>query len=194
LFFFGKINFGKNTEMDYSTLKALHVIFMVSWFAGLFYWARLFIYHREAQDKSSEEKRILSAQFELMEKRVWAIIVVPASIGTLLFGLWLLFQNPYLIKQPWMHIKLTFVLLLFIYQFKCLAMMQAMKSGVFNWKSQQLRLWNEVSTLVLVAVVFLAFTKGTMSWWKGTLGFFAFAVLLMVLVKMYKKRRNKKGL
>ena len=177
--------------MDYSSLKALHLIFIVSWFAGLFYWVRLFIYHREAQDRDEQARLILSEQFELMERRLASIIIVPASIGTLLFGVWMLFQNPVLMKMPWMHIKLTFVALLFVYQFKCMSMMKAMRGGKFAWKSQHLRLWNEVSTLVLVAVVFLAFTKGTLSWWKGTLGFFAFAIVLMILVKLYKKVRNR---
>jgi len=175
----------------YQTIKSLHIIFVVSWFAGLFYIVRLFIYHTEAQAKTEAEKLILSTQFVEMEKKLWWIITTPAMVLTILFGIWMLFLNPALLHQPWMHIKLSFVGLLLIYHFVCQKIMFDLKRGVFKWKSNGLRMWNEVATLALVAIVFLVEMQGTMNWIKGTVGFFAVAIGLMIGIKIYKKLRNK---
>ena len=80
--------------MDFDTVKALHIIFVVSWFAGLFYIVRLFVYHTEAQEKEELERNILSAQFEIMEKRLWWIITTPAMVLTIVFGTWMILLNP----------------------------------------------------------------------------------------------------
>lgn len=174
-----------------NTLKALHIIFVVSWFAGLFYIVRLFIYHTEAQEKTEIERNILSEQFIIMEKKLWWIITTPAMILTFTFGLWIIIQNDrnYL-SEPWMHIKLTFVVLLLVYHFVCQQIMGKLKQGIFKLKSNQLRMWNEVATLALVAIVFLVESQGRMNWWKGTLGFFGVAVGLMIGIKIYKKIRK----
>jgi len=173
------------------TLKALHIIFVVSWFAGLFYIVRLFIYHTEAQEKPEMERKILSEQFIIMEKKLWWIITTPAMILTVAFGLWMLFGNPaYYFSQPWMHIKLTFVVLLLVYHFVCQQIMGKLKQGVFKLKSNQLRMWNEVATLALVAIVFLVEMQNSISWIKGTLGFFGVAIGLMIGIKIYKRSRR----
>jgi putative membrane protein len=177
--------------MDFLSVKALHIIFMVSWFAGLFYIVRLFIYHTEAQYKSQEEKEILSNQFIIMEKKLWWIITTPAMVLTLLFGIWMLVDSPFYLKQGWMHVKLSFILLLLFYHFICQRILFQVKKGVFKWTSNQLRLWNEVATLVLVAVVFLVTLKDSLNMVKATLIFFGVAVALMIAIKMYKKFREK---
>jgi protoporphyrinogen IX oxidase len=177
--------------MDYQTLKALHIIFVVSWFAGLFYIVRLFIYHVEAQEKETIEKEILSKQFVIMEKKLWWIITTPAMVLTILFGAWLLIVNPGLINFPWMQLKLGFVALLLVYHFKCQHIMNQFKVELFKWTSNQLRLWNELATLFLVAIVFIVVLKDNFNWIKGTLGFFAVAVLLMILIQLYKRLRTK---
>lgn len=166
---------------------------MVSWFAGLFYIVRLFIYHTEAQEKGAEAKKILSDQFEIMEKKLWWIITTPAMILTVAFGVWMLVEVPAYLKMPWMHIKLSFVGLLLIYHFICQKIMFDLKKGKFNWRSNGLRLWNEVATLALVAIVFLVVMKDELDWIKGTVGFFAVAVGLMVGIKIYKRIRSKKN-
>ena len=176
---------------NYNLWKALHIIFVVSWFAGLFYIIRLFIYHTEAQSKDEVAKKILSDQFEIMEKRLWWIITTPAMILTIVFGTLMLIANPYLMKEGWMHIKLAFVALLLVYHFGSQSMMFKMKLGIFKHKSGKLRLWNEVATLGLVAIVFLVVMKDNLSWIKGTVGFFAVAVALMIAIKIYKRTRNK---
>lgn len=177
---------------SYQTIKALHIIFMVSWFAGLFYIVRLFIYHTEAQQKSEVERSILSTQFIEMEKKLWWIITTPAMILTVLFGTWMLIVNPTLLKMPWMHIKLGFVALLLVYHFVCQKIMNDLKIGIYNWKSNGLRIWNEVATLGLVAIVFLVEMQRGMNWIKGTVGFFAVAIGLMIAIKIYKRSRQKK--
>lgn len=177
--------------MDFNTIKSLHIIFVVSWFAGLFYIVRLFIYHIEAQEKSDVEKKILSNQFEIMEKKLWWIITTPAMILTLIFGTWMLIDHSFLLMLGWMQIKLGFIVLLLVYHFVSQKIMTDMKKGVFKWKSNGLRLWNELATLCLVAIVFLVTLKNSMNWWKGTVGFFAVAIGLMVLIKLYKRIRTK---
>lgn len=177
--------------MDFNTIKALHIIFVVSWFAGLFYIVRLFIYHVEAQAKETVEKNILTKQFTLMETRLWWIITTPAMILTLVFGTWMLVLNhEYYLSREWMQLKLGFVGLLLIYHFVCQKIMLDMKKGKFKWKSGGLRLWNELATLCLVSIVFLAVVQNELDWIKGTVGFFAVAIGLMVLIKLYKRRRK----
>jgi putative membrane protein len=176
---------------SYSTIKALHIIFVVSWFAGLFYIIRLFIYHTEAQEKEEVAKKILSDQFEIMEKRLWWIITTPAMILAVVFGTIMLIGNPDLVKEPWMHIKLAFVALLLVYHFGSQSMMFKMKDGIFKHKSGKLRLWNELATLCLVAIAFLVTMRDSMNWLKGTIGFFGVAVALMIAIKIYKRTRNK---
>lgn len=178
--------------MSFETLKALHIIFMVSWFAGLFYIVRLFIYHTEAQKRPEQERDILSRQFLEMEKKLWWIITTPAMILTVIFGvsMFLYPGHNYLIYQPWMHVKLGFVVLLLIYHFTCQKILFDLQKDNYRWTSQGLRIWNEVATLALVAIVFVVITKGAMNWWKGTIGFFAVAVGLMLLIKLCKRLRK----
>lgn len=177
--------------MDFLSVKALHIIFMVSWFAGLFYIVRLFIYHTEAQQRAENEKTILSDQFIVMERKLWWIITTPAMILTLLFGIWMLIDSPYYLQQGWMHIKLSFILLLLIYHFVCQRILVQLKKGEFKWTSNGLRIWNEVATLALVAIVFLVVLKDNLNWLIATLVFFGVAIALMIAIKLYKKSREK---
>jgi putative membrane protein len=178
--------------MEFSVVKSLHIIFVVSWFAGLFYIVRLFIYHTEAQDKPEPDRHILSNQFTIMEKKLWWIISTPAMALTILFGTWMIVLNPdYYLQATWMHYKFGFIGLLLIYHFKCQSIMKHIQAGQFNWSSIRLRVWNEVATLALVAIVFLVVMKDDMNWIKGTIGFFAVAFGLMLAIKLYKRLRKK---
>lgn len=178
--------------MEYlSTLKALHIIFMVSWFAGLFYIVRLFIYHTEAQEKSEEERIILSNQFKIMEKKLWWIITTPAMLLTVFFGVWMLLVNPSFLQFGWMHIKLSFVVVLLVYHFICQGILKQLKNDQFNWSSKGLRIWNEVATLLLVSIVFLVVLQHALNWVTATLSFFGVAIGLMIAIKLYKKVRSK---
>jgi putative membrane protein len=180
--------------MTFDVIKALHIIFVVSWFAGLFYMVRLFIYDAEANTKSEPEKTILQKQFQLMQSRLWWIITTPAMILSVIFGTWMILLNStYYLASPWMHLKLGFVLLLLIYHFLCQRIMKKFVSGVYNWTGNQLRLWNELATLFLVIIVFIVVMKSTMNWIYGTIGFFATGIALMIGIKAYKSFRQKRN-
>lgn len=176
---------------NYDFIKALHLIFMVSWFAGLFYMVRLFIYFREATDKAEPEKEILQKQFVIMMQRLWWIITTPAMVLTVVFGVWMLALNPaYLLHAPWMHLKLSFVVLLLIYHFYSQRLLRNCENNALLWSSGQLRIWNEVATLFLVSIIFIVVLKGQLSWISGTIGFFGVGILLMLGIKLYKKLRK----
>jgi len=179
--------------MSFETIKALHIIFLVCWFSGLFYIVRLFIYHTEAQQLEHTERTILSRHFITMESRLWWIITTPAMILTVFFGLSMLIYpgHTYLIYQPWMHVKLGFVVLLIFYHLCCQRIFSQLRQNQFRWSSQQLRIWNEIATLLLVAIVFIAITKSAMNWWKGLVGFILVAVSLFILIRVYKRIRKK---
>lgn len=180
--------------MNYEYLKALHIIFVVTWFAGLFYIVRLFIYFVEAQDEEEGAKAILQKQYKLMSKRLWYGITWPSAILTAFFALWLLSNNfTYYISQPWMHIKLTFVIALYVYHFLCHRMFVQLQKNELKFSSFKLRIWNEVATILLFAIVFLVVLKSTISWVWGVVGVVLFAALLMLAVITYKKIREKKN-
>lgn len=175
---------------NYTVWKALHIIFVVSWFAGLFYMVRLFIYHTESNSRPEDEKRILQEQFKIMQNRLWYIITTPAAILTVVFGTLMLTANPGLLKMPWMHIKLTFVAILLVYHFICQGIMNRLKNDSSKWTSGHLRIWNEVATLLLVAIVFLVIMKTNLGWLGGVIGFFSVGIALMLGIKLYKKLRK----
>lgn len=179
--------------MDFLHIKALHIIFIVTWFAGLFYIVRLFIYHAETQDKEEPVKLILQNQYKLMEKRLWIIITWPSAILTSIFAFWLLFLNPNYLKLPWMHIKLTFVLALYIYHGICHVIYKQLQNDKIKYSSTKLRIWNEVATIILIAVVFLVVVKDALNWVWGVVGIIGCSIALMIGIKWYKKLRIKKG-
>ena len=175
----------------YNYIKALHLIFVVTWFAGLFYIPRLFIYHIEASQKSIEEARILIPQLKLMSSRLWYIITWPSAVLTLIFAIWLLVLNPGLLTQQWMLIKLGFVGLLFVYHFKTHRIFLALQSDRIRHSSGFMRLWNEGATLLLFAIIFLAILKSSFHWIFGVLGLISLGILLMLGIRLYKRIRNK---
>ena len=177
--------------MSYLYLKALHIIFVTTWFAALFYIVRLFIYHTEALEKEEPEKSILSAQLGQMTKRLWFIIGWPSAILTLIFGTLLIVNQPSWLKMPFMHIKLGFVFTLYIYHLACHKLFKELQAGIAKYTSLQLRIFNELATLILFAVVFLIVLKNQLSWIWGTLGLISFAIILMMAIKLYKKFRKK---
>lgn len=177
--------------MLYLYLKSLHIIFVVCWFAGLFYIVRLFVYYAEAQQKTSPEKEILSQQYTLMTERLWNIITVPAAILATVFGIWMFFINPALLQMPWMHVKLLFVVLLWLYQWKCQQYVRQIKKGELIPSSHFFRIWNEGATLILFSVVFLVILKSAFSWIFGVVGLVGLSFLLMLGIRLYKKVREK---
>ncbi len=175
----------------YQYIKALHLIFVITWFAGLFYIPRLFIYHIEATQKPEPEKSILAAQLKLMTKRLWFIITWPSAILASLFAFLLLHLSPGWLSQDWMLVKLGFVVLLYAYHFKTHLIFKELQNDVVKWSSNQMRLWNEVSTLILFSVIFLVIVRDALNWIYGVLGIFLLAAMLMLGVKIYKRIRAK---
>jgi putative membrane protein len=177
--------------MDYyNYIKSLHLIFVITWFAGLFYVPRIFIYHIEATKKTATEKEILTTQLKLMAKRLWYIITWPSAILSIIFGSWLLVLAPYWLEQPWMHAKLGFVFLLVVYQFKTHFIFKELQADKIKYSSNFMRVWNEGATLILFAVVFLVLLKSTLNMAYGLLGLFGLAALLMLGIKLYKRTRS----
>ena len=181
--------------MDFLYVKAIHIVFVVSWFAALFYIVRLFIYAAEAQLKEEPAKSILTTQLLLMQKKLWNIIGWPACIGTFTFGIWMYFYDQahaiYYFESPWMWLKLICVSLLFIYHLRCHFILKAQAKGIFKMSSFKLRMFNELATIFLVAIVFLVVVKSTKSMLWGVLGLLGFAGILMLVVFWYKKMREK---
>lgn len=179
----------------YSYLKALHIIFIVTWFAGLFYMPRLFIYNVETLDKPEEVKVALQQQFTIMMKRLWYGITWPSAILTLILGTTVLYEGGwnniiFLEEGRWLLIKLCFVVFLYAYHFSLQIILKQQVKGVFNYTSQQLRLWNEVATVFLIAIVMLVVVKQSISLVWGLVGLVAFIALLMGAIKIYKLIRK----
>jgi putative membrane protein len=178
-------------------IKALHIIFIVTWFAGLFYMPRLFIYNTEAEAKSRETKRILHEQFAVMMKRLWYGITIPSAILTLIFGPVLMFLEGWdklLFAEPgrWLLIKWVFVIFLYLYFISLHKIFKQQLNGVFKYTSQQLRIWNEVATIFLIAIVMLAVVKQSISFAWGLTGLVLFIILLLGAIRIYKVIRSKK--
>ena len=174
--------------MELLPLKALHIIFIVTWFAGLFYIVRLFIYQREAQDKPAQERDILTKQFKLMSRRLWRGITWPSAILTAITGPWLLMKFPGYLDQPWMYLKLTLVVLLYAYHLYCHRVFTQQQDDKYTLDSTQLRIWNEVATLFLFAIVFLVVFKGLTNWYIYGGGIAALAIALLVAIIVYNRR------
>ncbi|MEZ4853180.1 CopD family protein [Flavobacterium sp.] len=177
--------------MDYNYIKALHLIFVITWFAGLFYIVRLFVYHAEAKQKPQPEQDILIQQYQVMQYRLWYIITWPSAIIASIFAFWLLYLNPTWLQQPWMHVKLFFVFLLYLYHLKCHQIFKQLQRNQVKYSSNFFRLWNEVATIILFAVVFLVILKNAINWIYGVVGILLFSVLLMLGFKLYKRIREK---
>src|SRR5688572_29510565 len=138
--------------MTFLYLKAVHIIFIVTWFAGLFYMPRIFIYIVEAHHKPEPEKSILVKQLKMMASRLWFAITWPSAIITLGIGTSLILNQPEWLQQGFMHVKLTLVFLLYLYHFSLHIIFKQLRTDVVKYSSQQLRFWNEVATLFLISI------------------------------------------
>ena len=175
--------------MYYNYIKALHLIFVITWFAGLFYIPRLFIYHIEATKKTKQEADILIPQLKIMAKRLWYIITWPSAILCIIFAFWLLLLIPSWIAQSWMHIKLTFVVLLIAYHLKTHQIFLKLQKDKIVYTSMFMRIWNESPILLLFAIVFLVILKDSFHWVFGLFGILGLGVILVLGIRLYKKIR-----
>jgi putative membrane protein len=173
----------------YLYIKALHIIFIVTWFSGMFYIVRLFIYNTEASEKTGVEREILLAQFRVMSKRLWVGITWPSAIMTLILGPWIWIIMG--ATPRWLVVKLIFVGALYIYHFSLHLLYREQQKGIFRFSSQKLRIWNEMATILLFIIVFLASVKESLSWIVGLGGVISLAVALMMAIRVYKKIRQR---
>lgn len=182
--------------------KAVHVIGFVSWFAGLFYLVRMFVYHVEAAAKPEPERSIMTQHFNLMEWRVYKIILNPAMMITWTAGLAMLGLDVsgvapmgYFISGTtgWMTVKLGLLALLLAYHLYCKKLIQRLEAGELPMTSTQFRLFNELPTLFLVAIAFIAVLgkAGRLNYLYLVLGIVGFVGLLMLGVKTYKRVRER---
>ncbi len=139
--------------MLYLWLKALHIVAIVCWFAGLFYLPRLFVYHAMTEDSPSRER------FKIMERKLYRGIMGPSMIATLVFGLWMLYLNPAWFSQGWLHAKLTLVVLLIGYHHACGSLLKRFARDENRRGHVFFRWFNEVPVLFLIAIVVLVVIK-----------------------------------
>lgn len=175
----------------YPYIKSFHLIFVITWFAGLFYIPRLLVYQIEAHDKPSPEKEIIGRQLKIMAKRLWYIITWPSAILTTIFAIWLLVLQPLWLSEPWMQVKLGFVFLLIIYHLKTHQYYSQLQKGRVTVTSNYMRIWNEGATIILFAVVFLVILKSAINWVFGLIAMLILAILLMLGFKFYQRFRKK---
>ncbi|HEX5171679.1 MAG TPA: CopD family protein [Cyclobacteriaceae bacterium] len=178
--------------MTFLYLKAIHIIFIVTWFAGLFYMPRLFVYITEAHSKPEPERSILMKQLILMASRLWFGITWPSAVVTLIIGTSMLINQPEWLAQGFMHIKLTLVFFLYAYHFSIHYLYKLLRKGIVKFSSQQLRFWNEVATLFLIAIVFLIVLKSALSMVWGIAGLLGVTLLIVAGIQLYRRKRNEK--
>lgn len=179
----------------YFLLKSLHIVGFVAWFAGLFYLVRIFVYHRESMDKAEPERGILIRQFQIMEWRVYKIIMNPAMMITWTCGLGMLYLNglEWLSVNGWMHVKLTLLVLLTGYHIWCKRTIRKMEAGEYPYTSFQFRLLNELPTLFLLSIVLLAVYRNLLNFSYAFGGILAFGFALFLGARMYRRARMAKG-
>ena len=144
--------------MSYDVIKALHLISVMSWMAGLLYLPRLFVYHAETTVGS-----VCAETFKIMERRLLKAIMNPAMIASFVFGIWMIVLAPGLLYEPWMHVKILCVLLMA----GCHGVFSKMRRRLENDEPPQppraYRIWNEVPTVLMVIIVFMAVVKPSFS-------------------------------
>jgi putative membrane protein len=133
-------------------LKAFHIIFMVTWFAGLFYLPRLYVYHAATTDAPGKER------FKTMERKLFVMMTIGATL-TVVFGVATLMAVPAFMQMGWLHAKLTFVALLIAYHVWCFKLLVAFRNDANRHSERWYRMFNEVPSLLLIAIVILVVVK-----------------------------------
>ncbi len=182
--------------MLYLIVKTFHVVFMVSYFAGIFYLVRLFVYYKDTDEFEATKQQVLREQYAFMARRLWNIITVPAGVIMLVAGITMIILNTGLLKTPWFHLKLTFLVGLAVYHWWCwkrVQQLQQLNGKTLPFENLALRQANEIATLILFLVIFTVLLKSAVLsyWWQLICGFLVFAVLIMLTVKLVNKAKNR---
>lgn len=181
--------------MLYTIIKAVHIIFMVSYFAGIFYLVRLFVYYKDTDEFEENKKQVLREQYVFMARRLWNIITVPAGVIMLVSGITLIVLNFGLMKTPWFHLKLTFLLGLAAYHYWCwkkILQIKNLNGDILPIENIKLRQANEIATFILFLVVFTVILKSMVIafWWQLIVGFIVLVALIMMTVKLVNKNKS----
>ena len=179
--------------MLYLALKAVHLVGVVSWFAGLFYLVRLFVYHAEALAGPEPARGILDRQYQVMEGRLARIIMTPAMVVTVVAALGMVVADPRLLREGWLHVKLLLVLVLLAYHAWCVRTVRGFAAGTVSTGGHAFRIANEAPTLLLVAITLLAVFRGALSGRVLAGVVLVLAVLLGAGIRIYAKRRRVGG-
>jgi putative membrane protein len=180
----------------YLYFKIFHLVGMVSWMAGLFYLPRLFVYHAEARELPEAARGPVQQQLNLMMGRLLNIITTPAMVMTFIGGIGMLVLQPDLLRQPWMHVKLTLVIALAGYHGWCSATRKKLTRGEVAGTAKGYRMANEVPTVALVLICTYVVLKDSI----GILGGLVVSVVMMLLLgigiqayAVYRKRAEAAG-
>jgi len=176
--------------MAYLWFKAFHIVGIVAWFAGLFYLPRLFVYHAEANEQPEPARSILQNQYQVMEKRLYRLIMTPALVLTLTMAIAMVIAAPDLLKERWLHIKIALVVGLLIYDHVCLRLMKQMAQGEFRFSGQQFRWFNEIPTVFFVAIVMLAVFKNSFPTNAASWAIVAMVVAMAAIIQLYARKRR----
>lgn len=173
--------------------KALHFVGLVGWFGGLFYLVRIFVYHVEAMDKVEPERSILTRQYNIMEWRVYKIICVSGLLLTWIFGTLIIFAYgwEWFKINTWLHFKIGLVILLSGYQHYCKSIIKKLEKGIPVMTSFRFRLFNEVPSILLLAIVLLAVFRNTLDFGKAMLGIVTFALAIYLITRAYRSMRDQ---
>ncbi len=133
-------------------VKALHVVAMVTWFAGLFYLPRLFVYHADTRDETG------AARFKIMERRLFILMSIGAT-ATIVFGMWMIILLPEYLSMHWLQLKLALVAILIGYHLYCYQLLSDFRANANRRSAKWFRAFNEVPSLLLLAIVLLAIVK-----------------------------------
>ena len=140
--------------MSYEIIKALHIISVIAWMAGLLYLPRLFVYHADTPIGS-----VQAETFKVMERRLLKAIMTPAMIASFIFGTWMVVLNPELFSEAWFHVKLVAVVLMAGTHGKFSKMRRLLEDDKKPLSSKTYRIWNEVPTFLMVIIVVMAVAK-----------------------------------
>ncbi len=176
--------------MAYLWFKALHIVGVVSWFAGMFYLPRLFVYHAEANEQPEAVRTVLQQQYQIMEQRLYRIIMTPALILTVAMAIGMLVLVPDMWKDTWLQVKLALVLVLIGYHHLCSRLMKEMAAGKFRFSGQQFRWFNEFPTVLFFIVVLLAVFKSSFPTSAATWSVVGMVVAMAAIIQLYARKRR----
>lgn len=176
----------------YPALVALHIIFMVTFFAGTFFLLRVFIFHRQALARWEPDRTVLVNQYRLMERTLLYAVAWPSLLLLIGFGAWMVWLQPGLLREPWMQAKLGATALLFAYHLVDQGIHGKLRCGGKVWPVFVLRLWTQCSVLLLFITVFLSSFK-EVQWYLGLLGLLVLALMLLSAIRTFAKKEPKAG-